>query len=312
MTNWIRKCHLTIGSDDNIDVSGMRIKFIVFRHTLQTPNASWFRIYNLSKDTNNKIIQAVSKQATVKLEAGYESDFGPIFQGKTVYGVTGRESPTDTYVDVYCYDGGDATSRATVNHTFPANTSQKDKVDYLMQQLQPFGVDQGTIKGLSETPDPQPETMYGSVFQYLRQIAQSNGQKLYIDNGSVNMMPTNAQGSAGTIQLGVATGLIGMPQVTPQGIIVTALISPKYNLNVTLTIDPSQINQLAIPPTLQGILQAQSNPNLLGISDGEYVIESIEWRGDTRGEEWYAIMYCHGLYHGGVNTDYLPRNMSGG
>lgn len=311
--NWIRKCKLTIGTGSgDLDVSGMRIRFIIFRKIIQTPNSGWFRIYNLSKDTASKIASPNTIGKTVKLEAGYNDNIGPIFQGQIVYAVTGRESPTDTYVDVYCADGGKGINEATAQKTFDPGSKQEDHVNYLLQQ---FGdvddIQKGVIRGLSDMKYPKAVTLYGRASDMMRNIAKSNEATWWVDMGKLYHVPLKNDQQTnkpfGTITLNANTGLIGMPQETTEGIIVTALINPSYELDVELVIDEKSINRGPWDLSLAGQVQSAFAYSNLGTADGQYVIDAIEYRGDTRGQEWYAIMTCHGNKHSGIPNDFVPR-----
>jgi len=311
--NWIRKIKLSIGTGKSgeIDVSGMRIRFIIYRKIIETPNSGWFRIYNLSKGTASKIADPDSLGKKVKLEAGYQDNSGPIFEGTIVYAVTGRESPTDTYVDVYCADSKKAINEATVEKTFDPGSTQKDHVDYIFNQFQGVeDISKGIIRGLSELKFPKNVTLYGRASDAMRTIAKSNDATWYFDMGKLYHLPVKSGDKnkpLGTVDLNVNSGLIGMPQETTEGIIVTALINPVYMLNVELKIDQKMINRGPFALSIAGQVQDAYAYSNIGAGDGQYVIQAIEWRGDTHGQEWYAIMTCHGNKHAGIPGRFEPH-----
>src|SRR5471032_1849921 len=100
--NWIRKWQLTVGgSAGGLDLSAMRIKFEIHHMTTQSPNTLIAKVYNLSK-TTAKIIQ--NEFTTVELSAGYEDNCGLIFKGDIKQKITGRETPTETYIAIVAAD----------------------------------------------------------------------------------------------------------------------------------------------------------------------------------------------------------------
>lgn len=302
--NWIRKIELSVGESIKID-GNLRIKFIIYQQVIDTPNSAWFRIYNLNLQTGSRIIKMVGE--TVTMEAGYQGDSGEIYKGEIVYAINGRETPTDTYVDIYCADGSKAVQRSTISKTFDPGSKQKDVVDEIAKGFQQFGIQKGKIKGLSNEPYQKAFTAHGMGRDYLHMFAHSNNQHWYIYNQKLYMIPNDDEGE-GSIELNENTGLIGMPQETPKGIIVTALINPKYKLDTRLIINEKSINRGAWDLSYFGVTQSASNYSRLGTDDGNYTIDSVEWRGDTHGQDWYAIMACHGSKTGGpINPKAIPH-----
>jgi hypothetical protein len=152
-------------------------------------------------------------------------------------------------------------------------------------------VTEGLIQGLSTTPYPRGVSLYGMARDVMRNIAKSNNATWYINNSKLYHIPTSSQGTASGITLNANTGLIGRPVETEGGIIVTALINPQFNTNTQLVIDQKSINRAAWAQDVG----AQNLQQQLHTSDGTYNILAIEWRGDTRGTEWYATMVCKGV-----------------
>ena len=118
--NWIRKWQLTVGgSAGGLDLSAMRIKFQILHKMTSNPNRLIARVYNLSK-TTAKVIQ--NQFTTVQLSAGYEDNCGLIFQGDIKQKITGRETPTETFIDIIAADGDAAYNLATVQTTLESDS----------------------------------------------------------------------------------------------------------------------------------------------------------------------------------------------
>lgn len=308
--NWIRKWKVTVdqtvfeGTGED-PFGGLRVKFIVYKQIVQSPQGSWVRVYNITKDNMKKLVQAVGKKVTI--EAGYKDNCGKIYEGPIVYAISGRESPTDTYVDFFCQDMASQTT-ATLSKTYDAGSKQKDHVDDIVKSMD--GVEKGKIQGLSDEKYPKPVTYHGMSSDIMRTIAKSNDAAWWVDFAKLHHIPLKElkNGIFGQVELNEDTGLIGMPQMTNKGIIVTALINPAYALGVQLKIDSSKINLAEwgdLSP--EGMVTSQKAYTTMGIADGVYTIETIEWRGDTHGQEWYAIMSCHGSITGSQqNEQALP------
>jgi len=297
--NYIRKIKLEVGSSGGatLDVSKMRIKFYVRQSSIQSLNSAEFRVFNLAKDTAQMVAGKDSEFKAIKLDAGYEDNCSTIYQGSIIHTRTGRENPVNTYVDFYCRDGDKAYNWGIVNKTFAAGSTQREHVDEILRVLKPFGITEGTIKGLSDQKYPRPVVMYGMARDFLRTIGRSNEAAWYILNNKLFHMPYADQGEGDGFRLNANTGLIGMPQETQTGIVVTALINPQFAVGKQLIIDEKSIQRAP-----WGLNYGDDINNLkldqLGTSDGVYKIFSIEWRGDTHETEWYATMICHGSITG--------------
>ena len=53
---YLRKCSLVVGNiSQGLDLSQMQFRFAIDRGDIQTPNTAMFRVYNLSKQTVNRL-----------------------------------------------------------------------------------------------------------------------------------------------------------------------------------------------------------------------------------------------------------------
>jgi hypothetical protein len=294
VTNWIRECSLTVGSDSSIDLSQQHIKFTIYKRISESPNSAWFRVYNVQLSTMLLLTDKRALGQVVTLIAGYVDNSGPIYQGNIVFAACGREDATNTYVDIYCGDGAQAISHGNASKTFPPGSTQQQHVNYIGQQVfQQFGIRVGDIMGLSDTPYPRAVTLHGPASLIMRNIAHSQDAHWGINDQQLYIRPNNYTGGK-IVPLSVETGLIGMPQVTTNGIIFTALILPDYDLDINLQVEPSLINPAAFGLDYAGQTASATLYTELGVMGGNYKVQSIEFRGDTRSIEWYAIMSTYG------------------
>lgn len=98
-----RKASLLLVDDDEVlDLSNLRFRFQVKAMDVESPNNAAIRVYNLSRDTLVKIRGEFSR---VILQAGYDNNFGVIFDGTIKQFRIGREGTTDTYLDILAADG---------------------------------------------------------------------------------------------------------------------------------------------------------------------------------------------------------------
>lgn len=307
---WIRKCSLVLdGGSGQLDVSNMRIKFQTKMKAVQWPNNMTARVYNLSKETAKRIVEKEFDK--VELKAGYEENFGTIFKGTLVQAFSGRESPTETYVDLFCGDGEDAHNWAVVNKTLPAGSSHKDVFETALKAMEPFGIKRGFVTDrLAKTIFPRAYPMFGMARDYLRVIAKSEDAQWSIQMGELDMVHKSESKPGGAIKMNSETGMIGQPVETSMGIIVTCLLNPALRVNQLLQIDEASIQRAPWDLSYQN---AKNNSIVMrpGIdADGLYQIMFIDTDGDTRGNPWYCTAYCKAK-SGAIPAGAIPRYLDG-
>jgi hypothetical protein len=295
--NWIRALNLQVGSSGNtVDLSSMRVRFLIRQSSTQSLNPGEFRIYNLSKATAKQIAGPGSEFTHITFSAGYVDNVGAIYQGNIIHSQTGRENPVDTFADLFCRDGDKAYNWGQINKTFAAGSRQRDHVDEILKVMKPFGITEGTIKGLSTAPYTRAVSLYGMARDVMRTICHSNNATWHILNETLNHIPISDPGSGDGFVLNENTGLIGMPVETTSGISVTAFINPAFKVGKKLIIDEASIQRFAWNVNYGDAQRDQlALKALLATNDGTYKIFSIEWRGDTHLTDWYATMLCHGI-----------------
>lgn len=244
-------------------------------------------------------------------------NFGQIFDGEIRFTITGRDNPTDTYILIQAIDGHQAFVAAKVNTTLAAGYTVADLHAATMQSFQPFGVTQGITAQMPDTVFPRGRVMYGMARDVMSNVADQCNANWQIVDGQAQMVSTDKYIHE-AIVLNSRTGLIGMPQQTMgAGVNVRCLINP--NILVGGLIELDQASVYRIPLTNEDVLAVQydSNGNVVSstrlreldvngnlvvsdaknqpssiATDGVYIVQSISYTGDTRGQAWYMDLMC--------------------
>lgn len=282
---YLRACTLLVSNSQGqaLDLSQLRIKFSVKRSNAQTPNAADIRVYNLEAQT----ALAIQKEFTrVVLQAGYQGNYGVIFQGSIKQVIIGRESATDTFIEIIASDGDLAYNFAIVNSTIAAGATQQQQVNACAQAMSPLGVTAGgnTIVN-SPSQLPRGKVMFGNARNYLRAAAQTTQGSWSIQNEKIVFVPKNSYLPGVAIVLNSQTGLIGTPQQTLQGVNCKALLNPNFQIATKIQLNNDSIQRLAINLAIPGTAAAIPAPLT---SDGIYFVLVAEHIGDNRGIEWYT------------------------
>lgn len=292
MTNWLRFWNIVAdpGQPDN----ELRCRFDITQHTTQTPNKAHFRITNPRPD----IAQAfVNKEfANISLTAGYQDNYGLLFSGNIIQAIYGRESPTDTLLQIFAADADHGHNFAVANKSLAAGSTPQDHVNAAMAAMAPFGITPGFVGVDLSTPIyPRAVALFGMARNILASVAKTKGATVSYQNGQMQMVQNSQPTPGGAIILNSQTGLIGMPTQQIGGILARSLINPALKINGSVQIDQSLIQQMQLPIGPDGQLAPEATgPDvpLINGSDGVYKIYRIDISGDTRGNPWYMDLGC--------------------
>lgn len=288
-----RVCTLLVSNSAGkaVDLSPLRIKFAVKRSDTMTPNMADIRVYNVGAE----LALSIKKEFTnVILQAGYVGNFGGIFKGNIKQVILGRESATDTFVDIIAGDGDRAYNFAIVNTTLAAGSTASTQLTAAIDSMNAHGVDAGHTGGLPPDKLPRGKVMYGSANKYIKNIADSNGFGWSIQDKKVNFIKQSTYLPGTAVVLTSKTGLIGTPEQTNEGVNCKCLLNPFIKIAGRIKIDNKSVQSLKINlsvPNSPANIPAPYNV------DGIYYVLVAEHIGDTRGVEWYTNLVT-------LNTNY--------
>lgn len=292
MQQWIRKCTLIVSNNGaGLDLSQLRITFEVTKTDNETPNHAQIKIYNLNKDTENQIINEFTR---ITLQAGYEENFGVIFDGEIVQSKRGRDNGVDSYVVVDASDGDSAYNYAIINTTLSAGSSQNDYINAVVSSM---GIDKGYTAPSNKTL-PRAKVMYGSARNIIRKSAQTNGQNWNIQNGKLQLLGKADVLPYQGIYLNSKSGLIGGAEQSTKGIKAKALLNPMLHIGAKVIINEEDVALASkLPkqtdPTKNPLVDGNDPAKLALIAkDGAYKIIGANFIGDTRGNDWYSDIVC--------------------
>lgn len=286
---WLRACQLIVGPDsgEGLDLSALRITFTTKKGDTETPNSAEINVYNLSDDTAAKIRREFTQ---VNLAAGYEGNVGTIFRGNIRQVRLWRENGVDTVLAILAADGDRAYNFATVNTTLAAGSRPADRVRVCQGSMESKGAKPGYTPDLGGQPLPRGKVMYGMARQYMRDEARDTGTDWSIQDGKVQMVSRKGYLPGEAVVLTHETGLVGSPEQTQDGITVRCLLNPRLRVGGRIKLNNASIKAMQSP-----LKQAAGQQAPRMDADGFYRIIKAEFRGDTRGNDWYADLVCIGI-----------------
>lgn len=286
---YLRKCNLIVfgkNLEDGLDLSELHIKFAVKRSDTMTPNIADIYIYNLEEKT---ALQIKKEFTTVVLQGGYEGNYGVIFKGNIKQVILGRESATDTFVNIIAGDGDRAYNFAVVNATLAKGSKAIDQVNLAVGAMSEKGTTAGYINDFPSNQLPRGKVVYGGARDILRNIAQSTENAWSIQDEQVVFVPVRSYLPGERVVLTSKTGMIGTPNQTNEGVNVKCLMNPLIRIGTRVQIDNASIARFKINLSVPN--SAANIPAPL-TADGTYYVLVIEHQGDTRGTDWYSSIIC--------------------
>ncbi len=269
-----------------IDVSQFHVKFNIKRSGYMTPNSADILIYNLS-DTAAILIK--QEFTNVVVSAGYTGNFGVIFKGNIKQAIVGRESATETFVNLICGDGEQSYNFAVMNQTIGSaangGSSPANQLDAAVQAMGSYGVGSSYVSPLPSVKLPRGKVLYGNARDYIQTIASTNNCNWSIQDEKIVFLPEKAYLPTQVVQLNNKTGMIGTPQQTVEGIMAKSLLNPQIKCHTRVQINNRTVAQAKIDFSTPG--SAANLPASLAY-DGMYYVWVAEHTGDTRGVPWYT------------------------
>lgn len=309
---YLRKASLIVGGPDGnaLDLSALRFRFAIRRGDIQTPNSADIRVYNVSDKTADRIRQLLPQPefTRVIIQGGYEGNFGVLFDGEIKQVRRGRESATDTYIDITAADGDSAYNFAMSAVSLAGGSTPKDQIAAVLQGMAEFSISQGYApEELQGNPLPRGKVIYGMSRDELRKIAKNTQTSWSIQDGKLQLVPESSYIEGDVPVITSATGLVGLPEQTQNGIKLRVLLNPNIKIGQAVKLDNESIQRyrfnLGINQQAQNLFDEQSNKLN---SDGLYYVMVADHLGDTRGQEWYSDLTCLAI-DASIPASYIPR-----
>lgn len=308
---YLRKASLIVGGQNEkaLDLSTLRFRFAIRRGDLQTPNSADIRVYNVSDSTADRIRQILPQPefTRVVIQGGYDGNFGILFDGEIKQVRLGRESSTDTYIDITAADGDSAYNFSMMALSLAAGSTSKDHVSAVLQGMAEHAITKGYIPDLPGNPLPRGKVMYGMSRDEMRKIARNTQTAWSIQDGKLQMVPETAYIPGEVPVITSATGMIGLPEQTQNGIRVRNLLNPNLKIGQAVKLDNKSIQGyrfgLGINQQAGNLMVEQS---IKTNADGLYYVMIADHVGDTRGNEWYSDLLCLAI-DATIPASYIPR-----
>lgn len=272
------------GDGNDYDVSSLRCKFNLVKSWTNNSETSVLSIYNLSAESENKII---STGKTVFVEAGYASKwaYGKIYVGTIIQCLRGKEDGTNYVLTLVMGDATIFNVQSVLGVSVNSNNNMRKVISEVVNKSgnitnTNYGMSIGKITERSDQLElPRGKILFGRSSKILEQISNTLNSTVYIENGVINLVSLEEVEADEIFEISPTSGLLGNPTQSNDGIELSCLLNPQFKLNSLFKIDNKyvqtaqyQFGQTFIPLNTQGI----------------YRVIKINYVGDTRGREWFT------------------------
>ena len=297
-----------------IPIEPLRVRFEVRASDVETPNTLVCRVYNLAPNTMNQIVGSTQvnigdtfpdAQGNIPAQQGPNSGFtrvvltagyvngnqGTIFEGNIKrYGI-GRERNVDSYLDIYAGDGDLAYIQSVINQSFPKGTTDSQLLSALAKSMG-IPVDKNA-DGFLATGGvfPRGKVQFGMARDFVRNIARNHDCRWSIQNGALTLIPNTGYLPGQAVKINSASGMIGTPEQTDNGITVRCYLNPLIKIGAQIQINNADINKQVVKSQFFPNYASQYYPATT-TNDGFYRVLVAEHVGDTRGNDWYTELTC--------------------
>lgn len=268
---------------DELEKSGLQIDFNVKKNidNKEQGNTCTIRITNLSEDSINSIQK---KNLAVILKVGYNGDNKLIFSGIiSEIETDDRSSGQDRVTSVKCVPADSQVYSPVISKSFPANTTPRVIISYLIGQSTALSKASFNSENIDKR-FPFGYPVEGTVKQILNELARDFDFQYRIDGHRLYVNDPDKYQSGNSIErafvISPDTGLIGVPTFASSD-------GKKIKEDVT------QKNGIKFKALLNPLLQPGQAVTLKDTTiKGTYRINSVDFNGDWRGNEWYATCHC--------------------
>lgn len=294
-----RQATIQIGTGPNLSgtalqIQNLRILFHIKKTSTPDFNLASVQIYNLSKETRDKI-NAIELGNIVVVKAGYVGTPQEIiFVGNTVLSSVSIEPP-NAITKIEAQDG----KTGMYQLKFPNGISYKPgsfAVKILKDILKLTALD---IKHIDWTKISDRQYKNGFCFQGDAKVLFTNvcnyiGAEWSIQNNQMKIIPVGRADTAKIIYLTPETGLIGSPEKLLDDAV--ALYNKQQKVKLTGVTGKKYRKAIGGGYKIKCLLQPFIEPGTLvqvkceGVNDMRFRAVEVEHVGDTHGNEWHSLV----------------------
>ena len=186
----------------------------------------------------------------MQLAAGYSFNVAQIFKGTVKQFRRGKERNTDSFLDIYAADGDLEYNFKTMSVTLE-NANQVTIAKTIASSMG-LPLDPNAVGYLTEHNFPlaRGKILFGLCRDFMRDLALTNNARWSIQNGVLTLVPITGYLPGEAVEINSLTGMIGSPEATEQGVIITTLLNPLIRVGQAVRLNNNDITTTTIKQQL--------------------------------------------------------------
>lgn len=298
--------HLTIPK--GILITDLRIKARVVdskQGASSNINSSWIEVYGLSEENQQKI----KVDQTLILKAGYEQDKSlPVIYAGQVTRVSTRKQGTEVVTKIQVGTAAAVRRNVRVARTPNREETVQEIIEWFASIAAKNGIPTGRVETLIEFSYPYGYAVVGNLFARLEEFCEYHNLQTYISLGKLYVEPIDYTAFVDTVHIEShnvkgtirakkdGTGKTSIKSST--GTSTTAISDTNVSSNtagkvdgVSNGVDPKQ--GIEFDTFLDGSISSAKRVRVeFGDFKGDYKVNSIAFKLDSRGKDWDTSLSC--------------------
>ena len=281
---------------DTIKVTGLRVAFNIEKDAEPEPNPAEISVWNMAKKTRTKMLD---RTIPLILQAGYVDNIEQIFIGDIRPNGVSTVRDGGDWITTFKAGDGDNAHKARIQESFAKGAKPKDVLKKIMEKVEEHlsgnkslaakladkvadaikaGKQGGIDAVLSEFFGGT--TVSGSAVKEVERLLKGFGYGYSIQDGHQQVVEDGSYTDDDPVLLTPDTGLIGTPEPGSDLEIKNAVGKVIRTRKIT------KFRSL-LQPRLKPLHRAKIKTPVSKY-DGIYVINKVNFNGDTHGQNWYA------------------------
>lgn len=242
----------------------LRVVFSVEKTRKKRPNKAKVQLWNPSADS---VAFLQREGLRLELSAGYEDDPPIVLRGTLDDAALRYDNAINTVMELEARDGGAAFSTAVINETWGPGATRRQVIQRVAQAM---GYSYARVPGqLAEATYLQGYTAVGPGRDVLDELLA--GEATWSSQDDELVIDTGAGTDQEAVLVSADTGLEGSPEKKrKRGRVIGVRFAMRLNGRVK--------------PSRQVVLRSRE------FTDAVVVVQKVEHRGDTHGQEWTSVV----------------------
>lgn len=262
-----------------------RISFSISKTNTSVPTISTISIYNLSRDDRNRIENIPGENLKRKgsdelllclLYAGYKEAAGyELLYLGNITTVNTKYTPPDYITEILCGNGLIALNTTVINLSFAAGINTNQIVKQLADALK-MDISKSSNYLQNNISFAKGYSYSGLARNALDEITKETGLKWSVEKDQLLITPIDKASKDVIIELDASSGLIGIPTRNSNNQVGDRFNSNDYEgWSIKSLLQPSIIPNRKIRVISKEVVK-------------DFLIDSVEHKGDTRSGEWIS------------------------